>query len=111
MDFLGDLFDFGDRKHGRGRHGHNDDYDEHGDHDDHGYNDRHREHRPLSGGYDERGRAAGAVPCFKCSTNLLSHFNFCPNCGTPISRPKKCGSCGGEVAAQAKFCSLCGTQA
>ena len=99
MDFLGDLLDFGDRNNRRGgRHGHDDDDDEHYD------------HKAPGQRYDEHSSVTKTTSCVSCSTGLLPHFNFCPQCGTAVPRAKKCTGCKGDVAPGAKFCPSCGTK-
>lgn len=53
--------------------------------------------------------AAGAGFCPGCGSQASG--KFCANCGTALSAPRKCGECGTELAAAAKFCSGCGKPA
>ena len=107
MDFLENLFDFGDRKNRGGRHGGHDDHD-----DDHRDYDRYDDHHPRTDNrHPENGKIVGGIRCTKCSTPLADSFKFCPDCGAAVSRISKCGSCGGELVANAKFCAACGAKA
>jgi hypothetical protein len=108
MDFLENLFDLGDRRHNRGRHGGRN------DHDDHHSDDRYHDHDDR---YDDRGsmpyrhEAGGpAGSCVKCSAPLAAAFKFCPGCGTQVSRQSKCAACGSDLVENAKFCAACGAK-
>jgi hypothetical protein len=109
MDFFGDLFDLGDRRHRKGHHdGHGHEYhNDHDQHNEHGY--RNDDYQPPNYSNDGN-RNDGPVKCVKCAGLLAESFNFCPNCGTAVPRAKKCISCGCENIPQAKFCSSCGTK-
>jgi membrane protease subunit (stomatin/prohibitin family) len=59
------------------------------------------------------GAAAGTadqttVACPQCGTANAADAKFCSNCGTALG-PKHCTNCGAELPSDAKFCSDCGT--
>jgi uncharacterized OB-fold protein len=91
MDFLEDLFDFGDRRRGKGK-GDRDDHDDHDNHD----NDRKRGQQDLS--------------CNKCSKPIMAGAKFCPACGAEISAQAFCVKCGSKLMPGSAFCQECGTK-
>ena len=52
--------------------------------------------------------SARVTVCPKCQKPVGSE-KFCANCGTPLATAH-CTSCGGELAAEARFCGSCGAK-
>lgn len=52
--------------------------------------------------------ASAQTPCPRCGAAATG--NFCASCGSPLGAPK-CVSCGAALAADAKFCHVCGAAA
>jgi membrane protease subunit (stomatin/prohibitin family) len=105
MDFLEDLFDFGDhkkRKHGDSHYG------KHGghDHDDH-YDDHHHDNEHDN--YQNQPKRQGAM-CPSCSAQNMQGAKFCQGCGTALNVASHCTKCGNKVAANDSFCSECGNK-
>lgn len=58
--------------------------------------------------------AAGAAPaaaCASCGGPLAAGAKFCASCGTPVPSRTFCTGCGTELAPGAKFCANCGQPA
>ncbi len=50
------------------------------------------------------------IACPSCGAQARQGAKFCPECGKPMTPPKKkCVKCGAEISAAAKFCPECGT--
>ena len=123
MDFLEDLFGFGDRKR-RNRGG----IFQSGDHhdEDHHNDDHHNDHdqqypgnsyprvsmnSPLPGIQPFSPASGAALPgaiCQKCSTQTVQGAKFCHGCGSAIDLIMNCASCGSLLPAKALFCAQCG---
>jgi hypothetical protein len=108
MDFLEDLFDFGDRKRRkRGGSFQNDDH-----HDDDQDEDRdHRNPYPTNSFSQAPTNPAAFLPgimCTKCSTQTVQGAKFCHECGVAIEMKQNCASCGSILQANALFCPQCG---
>jgi hypothetical protein len=52
-----------------------------------------------------------AAKCGGCGAQLSAAARFCPECGTPVVRERRCASCGVTLEAGTKFCPDCGTRA
>jgi ribosomal protein L40E len=109
MDFLRDLFDFGDRKR-RKRGGINQNEDHHDDDHD----DDHDHHQPYpNSSYPQVSTNPDAslpgVVCRNCSAQTVQGAKFCHRCGTAIDVPKICASCGSKLPTNALFCPQCGS--
>jgi ribosomal protein L40E len=121
MDFLEDLFDFGDRKRRKNGGlfqnigGHHDD-DNHDDHDHHqqyptnSYPQASANSQfPVNQQFPANPAASlPGVICRKCSTPTMQGAKFCHGCGTAIGTLLKCASCGSQLPANAPFCPQCG---
>ncbi len=114
MEFLEDLFDFGDRKRKKHdepfRQGNRDDHHDDHDDDEHCHDDHHHNH-PINA--PQLCSANLAVPqiglfCARCSTQLFPGAKFCHQCGTAIEAKPICASCGSNLPANAPFCPQCG---
>jgi ribosomal protein L40E len=108
MDFLEDLFDFGDRKRqNRNRSTENGDH-----HDDHHDDDNDDRQHYATGPYPQNPTNTAAflpgIVCRKCSTQTIQGAKFCHACGTAIETALNCASCGSKLPANALFCSQCG---
>jgi ribosomal protein L40E len=108
MDFLEDLFDFGDRKRrakgGLFQNGNQHD-DEHDDEHDHRYPN------PNSAYPQAATHGAVFLPgglCSKCSRQTVQGAKFCHECGAAVVMNTNCASCGSKLPANALFCSQCG---
>ncbi len=55
--------------------------------------------------------AAPAATCASCGGALAAEAKFCASCGTPVPSKAFCTGCGKELAAGAKFCAHCGQPA
>ncbi len=55
--------------------------------------------------------AAPAATCASCGGALAAGAKFCANCGTPVPTKAFCTGCGKELAPGAKFCANCGQPA
>lgn len=55
--------------------------------------------------------AAPAAACSSCGGSLAAGAKFCANCGTPVPTKAFCTGCGKELAPGAKFCANCGQPA
>ena len=55
--------------------------------------------------------AAPAAACTSCGGALAAGAKFCANCGTPVPIKAFCTGCGKELASGAKFCANCGQPA
>lgn len=110
MDFLEDLFDFGDRKRRKqGGFFQNDDHHDH--HDDHDDEHGHRNPYPANLYSQAPTNPAAFLPgimCRKCSTQTVQGAKFCHECGAAIEMNQNCASCGSKLPANALFCSQCG---
>jgi membrane protease subunit (stomatin/prohibitin family) len=61
-------------------------------------------------GFAGGGGGAASVACPSCGTANAAEAKFCSSCGTTIAPPTvECPSCGTANVAGAKFCSSCGT--
>ena len=61
-----------------------------------------------------RGSAAVRAPaaaCASCGGALAAGAKFCASCGTPVPSKAFCTGCGKELAPGAKFCANCGQPA
>ncbi|MFQ5762853.1 MAG: zinc-ribbon domain-containing protein [Candidatus Bathyarchaeia archaeon] len=53
--------------------------------------------------------------CAKCGASVAENQNFCPNCGSPVSRGAEslevqyCTNCGAKLPSGAEYCVQCGT--
>ncbi len=109
MEFLEDLFDFGDRKHKKraGLFGQGEYYDD----DDH-HGDDHQ--RPFYPGQPPQTYPANPVMpatglfCARCSTQLAPGAKFCHQCGLTVEIKTNCVSCGSQLPPGAQFCPQCG---
>ncbi|MEI7745162.1 MAG: zinc ribbon domain-containing protein [Chloroflexota bacterium] len=54
---------------------------------------------------------AAAAPCGSCGGALAAGAKFCANCATPVPVKAFCTGCGTERAPGAKFCANCGQPA
>ena len=54
---------------------------------------------------------APAAACGSCGGALAAGAKFCANCGTPVPSKAFCTGCGKELAPGAKFCANCGQPA
>jgi ribosomal protein L40E len=124
MDFIEDLFDFGERKHrnkgGFFQNGGHHDEDHHDDdhHGDHGH--RQNQDDPFTQGPMNSTQPANqpfptaplislaGVMCRKCSTHTVQGAKFCHVCGTAIDLLQICASCGSKLPANGLFCAQCG---
>jgi ribosomal protein L40E len=118
MDFLEDLFDFGDRKRRKngGLFAQNGDHhnDEH--HDDHDHHQQYPAHQaPVNSQFAGNQQfpanpaaSLSGVICRKCSTPMLHGAKFCHGCGSVIGTLLNCASCGSQLPANAPFCPQCG---
>jgi hypothetical protein len=52
--------------------------------------------------------SAPAAACASCGGALAAGAKFCANCGTPVPSKAFCTGCGKELAPGAKFCANCG---
>jgi RNA polymerase subunit RPABC4/transcription elongation factor Spt4 len=96
MDFLEDLFDFGDRKHGkRGKESHEHDDDHHDDFDDDQHNLNFQQKSNV---------------CLNCSEHVAVGAKFCPSCGKSLQKALNCIQCGNKIATNATFCPECGNK-
>lgn len=109
MDFLEDLFDFGDRNH-RNRGG----FLQNGNHNDHHDDDHHDDHHNNYPAYNHSqapimntGGQPGIV-CRKCSNQTIAGAKFCHVCGAAVETIVNCGSCGSKLPTGALFCPQCG---
>lgn len=48
--------------------------------------------------------------CPNCKTQVLSSFDWCPQCGTGL-KPRACAYCGSQVKGGERFCPSCGAPA
>jgi len=120
MDFLEDLFDFGDRKRRK-----NGGFFQNGDHHDDDHHDDHDQHQqypgtpypqlpansqfPVTQQFPTNPAASlSGVICRKCSTPTFQSAKFCHGCGTAIGALPNCASCGSLLPAKAAFCPQCG---
>jgi membrane protease subunit (stomatin/prohibitin family) len=56
-----------------------------------------------------QGPKAEEVLCPSCQAKVAVNSKFCPECGSPVAKPKvKCISCGFEMEKGMKFCPECG---
>jgi hypothetical protein len=109
MDFLEDLFEFGDRKRKKqgGFFGQDDHHDHHED-DDH---DDHHQNQPASSYLPNVPATAlplSGVPCPRCSSQTLAGAKFCHQCGNSLQVNPNCQSCGTKLPAGCVFCPQCG---
>ena len=58
-----------------------------------------------------RAGCAPAAACASCGGALAAGAKFCANCGTPVPTKAFCTGCGTELAPGAKFCANCGQPA
>jgi RNA polymerase subunit RPABC4/transcription elongation factor Spt4 len=112
MDFLEDLFDFGDRKR-RKKGGYSNNDDHHDDDQNHDHDDDHDSLRQYpNNSYPQvptnpMSFLPGVV-CRKCSTLTVRGSKFCHECGGAITMMQNCASCGSKLPADAPFCPQCG---
>jgi hypothetical protein len=110
MDFLEDIFDFGDRKH-RNRDGvfhngeHHDHDDDHDEHNDHRFQNSNNTYPQVS---TNPGPILSGVICRKCSTPTFQGAKFCHGCGAAIETTTICASCGSKLPDNILFCPQCG---
>jgi hypothetical protein len=55
--------------------------------------------------------AAAGAGCGSCGGALAAGAKFCASCGTPVPQKAFCTGCGKEMAPGAKFCANCGQPA
>lgn len=55
--------------------------------------------------------AAATAACASCGGALAAGAKFCANCGTPVPVKAFCTGCGNDLAPGAKFCANCGQPA
>jgi ribosomal protein L40E len=108
MDFLEDLFDFGDRnRRKKGNYTQNEDH-----HDEHDDGHAQYNQNPANTAYPQMPPNPVAFPvgvvCRKCSTQTVQGAKFCHACGSPIDTILNCASCGSKLPPNALFCSQCG---
>ncbi|MEI7845088.1 MAG: zinc ribbon domain-containing protein [Chloroflexota bacterium] len=119
MDFLEDLFDFGDRKRrNKGGFFQNGDHHDDDHHDDHDYHPNQGNiypqvsmNSPIPGNQPFSTVPAASLPgvvCRNCSTQTVQGAKFCHGCGTAIEVIQTCASCGSKLPARALFCAQCG---
>lgn len=125
MDFLEDLFDFGDRKHrNRGGAFQNGDHHDNDHHDDDHHNE-HNQHQQTPGNTYPQVSINSPIPanqqfptnpavslpgvvCRKCSTQTVQGAKFCHACGSALELVQNCASCGSKLPLNALFCAQCG---
>jgi ribosomal protein L40E len=115
MDFLEDLFDFGDRKHRKRRrifgqdevHDHHSDCDDHDRYYDDDFHPNYSGHNPLAVSNNQATPKKGSI-CPNCSTGLVNGAKFCHQCGTKIEIKMICSSCGSNLPFGGAFCPQCG---
>jgi ribosomal protein L40E len=112
MDFLEDLFDFGNRKRQKsgglfqnGDH-HDDNHNEHHD-DDHGHQNQYPTNSFPQVPTNPAAFPTGIV-CRKCSTSTMPGAKFCHGCGAALEMILNCASCGSKLPTNAPFCPQCG---
>ena len=49
------------------------------------------------------------ITCSKCGKEVLSEYQFCPDCGQPTATEKSCVSCSKPIPIDYAFCPHCGT--
>ena len=120
MDFLEDLFDFGDRKR-RNRAG----IFQNGDHHDDDHHNLHNQNQQYPGNAFPQGSINSPFPanqqfpeipgaslpgaiCRKCNTQTIQAAKFCHGCGSAIESILNCASCGSKLPVNALFCAQCG---
>lgn len=54
--------------------------------------------------------AVSQSACPNCKTQVLSSFDWCPQCGT-VLKSHACAYCGSQVTTNASFCPSCGAPA
>ncbi len=112
MDFLEDLFDFGDRKRrNRGGPFQNGNQPDHHDDDDHDHDEDH--HRPYPANAYPKGSPYPAaflpgVLCPKCGRQTVQGARFCHECGAAMNMNQNCASCGSKLPGNAPYCPQCG---
>jgi predicted amidophosphoribosyltransferase len=73
-----------------------------------------RPQQPASGGAQRvcpkcrRGYAPGTARCATDGTELLDYAEFMRRAQDSDAPPRACPKCGGQLAADAQFCGLCG---
>jgi hypothetical protein len=68
--------------------------------------------QPTGGVVPDGASAAGSgAACVSCGGALAAGAKFCANCGTPVPTKTFCTGCGKELAPGAKFCANCGQPA
>ena len=106
MDFLEDLFGFGDkRRGGTGTFNRGNDHHDGGDHDDSGHHDRDG-HAEGSEFTDRK----SSQECPRCRRVALPGAKFCNDCGQALLANSRvhCLGCGLIQQAGAKYCPGCG---
>ena len=53
-------------------------------------------------------KVAPGKTCSKCNANIAANAKFCSECGTPVATAKFCPECGHKLEGAAKFCMNCG---
>ncbi len=51
------------------------------------------------------------VSCKRCGHHLKNSESFCPICGTPVNRNRRCVKCNTELLPEHNFCPVCGRDA
>jgi ribosomal protein L40E len=111
MDFLEDLFDFGDHKRRKQggffqNGGHHDEHDD--DHDDEFNHRNPYQTDPYSQVSTNPVVFLPGIICRKCSKQTVQGAKFCHECGAAIELIQNCSSCGSKLPADALFCPKCG---
>ena len=53
-------------------------------------------------------KVAPGKTCSNCNANIAANAKFCSECGTPVATAKFCPECGHKLEGAAKFCMNCG---